>query len=216
MDKLCDMVNELLQSSNGLWLKLRNMEDAMSRFDPALMTAVNGEQHASSVDIDATHCEPETCMSNGSSRPVSVNSSGGALTPPKTSMDMREPFPRVSAFEELLHRSRLYQHAAGRHSETSLGDDGRSALAISIGSSMTLGEVSQISVYALPIYSNELSNPECYEFTRGLYMSQILGISAEKLQQKKQINAEPADTRTIHGGRRLQSWLNNFRRQPLE
>jgi hypothetical protein len=72
----------------------------------------------------------------------------------------------ASAFEEQLHRSRVYRHAQANHSESSLLDDGLSTLALSICSSLTLGEVSNISVFALPVFANELSNAAAYDFAR--------------------------------------------------
>jgi hypothetical protein len=88
-------------------------------------------------------------------------------SPGPTSQKSRpiEP-PHLSAFEEQLHRSRVYRHAQANHSESSLLDDGRSTLALSICSFLTLGEVSNISVFALPIFANELSNAAAYDFAR--------------------------------------------------
>lgn len=45
-------------------------------------------------------------------------------------------------------------------------DDGRSTLALSICSSLTLGEVFNISVFALPVFAVELSNASAYTFAR--------------------------------------------------
>jgi len=79
----------------------------------------------------------------------------------------------VSAFEEQLHRSRVYKHAQANHSESSLVDDGRSTLALSICSSLNLGEVSNISVFALPIFAAELSNASAYTFAQPMEAARI-------------------------------------------
>ena len=80
-------------------------------------------------------------------------------------------------FETQLYRTRVYRHAANRHSQSSISNDGRSTLAISLSSSLTLGEVSNISVYALPIYAYELSNANCY------YAAPILVSNSSKLSE---------------------------------
>jgi hypothetical protein len=162
MDRLCDMVSEVLQSNKRLALKLRKMENAMSRQDLGLMPAASDiEQATASVEDDPRHSpEPnESKVSNGSA----FASRGDAIPGGHTDLERRPS--KTSAFEELLHRSRVYRNAAARHSQPSLVDEVGSTLALSICSSLSLGDVSKISVYALPVYANELSNPECYKFT---------------------------------------------------
>lgn len=200
MDRLCDMVNELLQSNRGLWLKLRNVEDAMSKRGLGTETAVAGASDQASQS------------SKTSSISVSVDSGGATHSPSRVPVDDEEDLPKASAFEELLHRSRVYRHASSRHSETSLVDDGRSSLAMSICSSFTLGEVSRISVYALPVYADELSNAECYNFQSLLHAhphpsSQPPGIThrtPEATSSSKESRAEQWQN--------LRTTRNNFKR----
>ena len=166
MEKLCDMVNQLLQSNKALWLKLRNMEDTLSRKSTGPSAPSDNEMQSNSGADDAAQPDSESTEPDALSKAVS-NCSGGKVDTLSTKQaDLGSNHGKVSALEELLHGSRVYRHAAGQHSESSLVHHGRSSLAISIWSSMKLGEVSNVSVYALPVYANELSNPDCYEFER--------------------------------------------------
>jgi hypothetical protein len=72
-------------------------------------------------------------------------------TSPRDVTDLEGARLKNSSFEELLYRSRVYRNAVRRHSDSSLVGDRRSSLAVSIRSSISLGEVSMISLQALPL-----------------------------------------------------------------
>ena len=166
MDRLCDMVNEVVESNKLLFLRLRNLESTVSDRDPGPYSSeMNAHQTHSEAENKETNSQRYT-SAKASMRSVSIASGRSFHTPPRSSAELVYGYPSISAFEDQLYQSHVYRHAAGRHSQSSLIDDGRSTLAISICSSLTLGNVSKISVYALPIYASELSNASCYDFGR--------------------------------------------------
>lgn len=67
-------------------------------------------------------------------------------------------------FDQDLQASRVYNRAIGRQSMTSLTSTALYTTALSLFSNLSLSQVSNISFYALPVYSNDLSNSECYLF----------------------------------------------------
>lgn len=114
----------------------------------------------------------------------------------------------ISAFEEDLHRSHVYRHVARSHSQSSLFSDARSTLAFSICSSVTLGEVSNISVYALPVYAAEIFNAVDYTF--GVVIeTRIFDAPAARVSQAGQKSpAKP--TKRTKPRRSLRGWLKNL------
>ncbi|RKL36722.1 hypothetical protein BFJ72_g8271 [Fusarium proliferatum] len=67
-------------------------------------------------------------------------------------------------FDQDLQASRVYNRAIGRQSMTSLTSTALYTTALSLFSNLSLSQVSNISFYALPVYSNDLSNSDCYVF----------------------------------------------------
>ncbi|KAG9508256.1 hypothetical protein J7337_001820 [Fusarium musae] len=67
-------------------------------------------------------------------------------------------------FDQDLQASRVYNRAIGRQSMTSLTSTALYTTALSLFSNLSLSQVSNISFYALPVYSSDLSNSECYIF----------------------------------------------------
>ena len=159
MDSVCENVNKDLESNQDLSMRLRNMEDILNRSLPG-STSAGAEQEVESDALDLSRAS--VCSASTISDHMQDARERFAELPNDNVLNQ----PRMSAFEEQLHRSRVYHHAAGSHSESSLLDDGRSTLALSICSSLTLGDVSTVSVYALPVYAVEISNPECYRFAQ--------------------------------------------------
>ncbi|KAK3655202.1 GTPase activating protein (GAP) for Rho1p [Elasticomyces elasticus] len=169
MDRLCDTVNELLRTNQDLSLRLRNMEDlripresgveneahhdlASGEFQDEAPSQSGAIDEESNPDLDGradSEVMPE--------RPKSVHDHSSS-TGEGDHQDMK-----YSHFEEMLHRSRVYRHVSESDYSPSLISDARSTLALSICSSLTLGEVSNISVYAIAVYAIELSNATCYE-----------------------------------------------------
>jgi hypothetical protein len=163
MDRLCDQVDLLHSENKELSARLRNLEH-LSKPGFSRRTVASITKNSIRQDRDSLHSRSRT---SALSRSDSLGSkqSGIVSLPGSVASEMNhnEPYHR-SAFEEQLHRSRVYRHAHANHSESSLVDDGRSTLALSICSSLTLGEVSNISVFAIPIFAKELSNPSAYDF----------------------------------------------------
>lgn len=67
-------------------------------------------------------------------------------------------------FDQDLQASRVYNRAINRRSMTSLTSTALYTTALSLFSNLSLSQVSNISFYALPVYSNDLSNSDCYVF----------------------------------------------------
>ncbi|KAF5639683.1 camk camkl kin4 kinase [Fusarium sp. NRRL 52700] len=67
-------------------------------------------------------------------------------------------------FDQDLQASRVYNRAIARQSMTSLTSTALYTTALSLFSNLSLSQVSNISFYALPVYSNDLSNSDCYIF----------------------------------------------------
>lgn len=68
------------------------------------------------------------------------------------------------SFEEDLQSSRVYRKASYSHSQTSLTSSARFSTALSVFSGFTLAQVSSISVFALPVYPEDLHNSQWYTF----------------------------------------------------
>ena len=152
MVHLCNVVNEVLLSNKSLSSRLRSMEDVLSS-RMSTHTVPTTEVNASPFEEIDERSHGTQLWDHGD------DETNHQLTGPLIVIDWRKEFP---AFEKQLHCSRVYRHASNRHSQSSLFVDGCSTLAISLSSSLTLGEISTISVYALPIFARELSNAECY------------------------------------------------------
>lgn len=171
MDRLCDQVDLLLKENKELFARLRNLEHlsggASSRSSVASVTRASFGQSTSHTSAQSTTSRSSHVQPIDSNGPQTVL----ATVPVAPTGTKNEP-PRISAFEEQLHRSRVYRHAQANHSESSLVDDGRSTLALSICSSLTLGEVSNISVFALPVFAMDLSNASAYKFVRSSGITQ--------------------------------------------
>lgn len=164
MDRLCDSVSALLTENKELSARLRNLEYSSNRMSSRRSVAsITGSKVGTdyySIRNSSNRGELPVSGSRRSHSASSHSSRSGAS-------DATDDEPTwVSAYEEQLHRSRVYRHAQANNSDSSLMDDGRSTLALSICSSLTLGEVSNISVFALPIFATELSNASIYDFAR--------------------------------------------------
>ncbi|KAJ0107714.1 hypothetical protein J7T55_010321 [Diaporthe amygdali] len=68
------------------------------------------------------------------------------------------------SFDRDLETSRVYNNANKRDSMASTSSTALHATALSMFSKLSLSQLSNISFYALPIYSNDLSNSQCYIF----------------------------------------------------
>jgi hypothetical protein len=199
MEDLCDKISILLSSNRRLSMRLRNIEDAETGRHPPVATdkASNSAEEASIPDEASNQSgsfsaalDPATAE-----RRISHERVGGGR--------------HISAFEELLNKSRVYRRTGGNHSESSLIDDGRSTLALSISSSLTLGEVSRVAVYSLPVTSTEISNPECYQF--GIFSTSP---STAALEQSLHSTRKSPPTTPEGQKRKLSAWWSQFKRSP--
>lgn len=80
--------------------------------------------------------------------------------PPSKTMALRN-IPSIASslnipFNTVLHSSRVYHHAKRQTSINSMQTDIRTVAARSVFSQITIGEVSNISVYTLPLYATEV------------------------------------------------------------
>lgn len=188
MDRLCDLVNNVLRSNQDLSARLRNMEESQRGLfgsndssDAAVgagaladaTQAVN--MGAADPSAAVERIPPPSSPTMGSpiladdepqraNVATSADRADSALAAKGPDLDDDEGIDaRASTFEELLHRSRVYRHVVSDDSAFSVISEDRSTLALSICSSLTLGQVSNIALYAIPVYLNELSNPHCYK-----------------------------------------------------
>jgi len=105
-------------------------------------------------------------------------------------------------FDGDLEASRVYNRAIlNRHSMSSFTSTALYATAMSVFSKLSLSQVSNISFYALPVYSDDLSNSHFYVFgdegaiqrlaVKGSSSSTESGASAQSLKATKE---DPRDT----------------------
>ena len=130
------------------------------------------ETTAPITDVKSSSAQPAAsdnlaCIGQWSEveKPTNFLSSRSSRCAPRASMEVDQSHPRGRTFEDLLHRSRVYRHAAKRLSRFST--DETRTLALSFSSTLTLGEVSNVAFCALPVYANDISNSTCYTF--GMY-----------------------------------------------
>lgn len=138
MTHLCDLVQQVLASNQEMSLRLRNLDDKTT--DTATPTAAK-------VDDDASTTSSRTAT------PPLVNLPQGM---------QRNQFG--FAFEEDLLASRVYRKTLFSDSGESLVTSAARTTASSILSALSLTDVSNISVLAVPIYAHEISNSRRYTF----------------------------------------------------
>ncbi|KAK5722215.1 GTPase activating protein (GAP) for Rho1p [Elasticomyces elasticus] len=169
MDRLCDTVNELLRTNQDLSLRLRNMEELRNPSDSGVANDAQNNPASGEVKEEALTQsgaideESNTDLDDTSDAEVVLKRSESAHDHESSIGEGIHQDMKYSHFEEMLHRSRVYRHVSDSDYSPSLISDARSTLALSICSSLTLGEVSNISVYAIAVYAIELSNATCYE-----------------------------------------------------
>lgn len=164
MDRLCDSVSALLTENKELSARLRNLEYSSNRLSSRRSVASITGSKVGPDHYGIRHPSKRGDLPQSGSRRSHSTSSRSSRS---VASDATEDDPTwVSAYEEQLHRSRVYRHAHANNSDSSLLDDGRSTFALSICSSLTLGEVSNIFVFALPIFAIELSNASIDDFAR--------------------------------------------------
>ncbi|KAF5659789.1 STE STE20 PAKA kinase [Fusarium circinatum] len=96
-------------------------------------------------------------------------------------------------FDQDLQASRVYNRAIGRQSMTSLTSTALYTTALSLFSNLSLSQVSNISFYALPVYSNDLSNSDCYVFGEEGALGRFNSSQAPKSSPSQQKTQNRAD-----------------------
>jgi hypothetical protein len=138
MTLLCDSVEQLLASNQDLSRRLRGM-DAESINRTAFIGS--SENDASSTGLNQPAITPNEKMNIGTER----NQYG-------------------FAFEEDLLASRVYKRPLFSNSRESLLTSAARSTASSILSALSISDVSNISILAVPIYAHEISNSRRYTF----------------------------------------------------
>lgn len=138
MTHLCDLVQQVLASNQEMSLRLRNLDDKTSEI---------AKPTAKKVDADAS------TTSTRETNPVLVS------LPQRT---QRNQFG--FAFEEDLLASRVYRKPLYSDSRESLVTSAARTTASSILSALSLADISNISILAVPIYAHEITNSRRYDF----------------------------------------------------
>ena len=141
MARLCDRVEQVLASNEDMGRRLRDM------------------------DHNTIHRAASTVMS---SRDDASTTSSGTVTPPiHPPGNLPEVIERNQfgfAFEEDLFASRVYRKPLFSDSGESLVTSAARTTSSSVLSALSLTDVSNISILAIPIYSHEISNSNRYSF----------------------------------------------------
>ena len=141
MARLCDRVEQVLASNQDMGRRLRD------------------------IDHDTIHKAASTVMNP---RDDASTKSSGTVTPPiHPSGNLPEVIQRNQfgfAFEEDLFASRVYRKPLFSDSGESLITSAARTTSSSILSALSLTDVSNISILAIPIYSHEISNSNRYSF----------------------------------------------------
>jgi hypothetical protein len=177
MDRLCDQVDLLLSENRDLSARLRNLEHSSRGSGPRSSRPKFAKITSVIIRQDHDSSSTQSAVSTTSQR-SSTSSTKSQITfspEPTSSTVDHNGLSRKSAFEEQLHRSRVYRRAQSYLTDLTLAEDGLSTLALSICSSLTLGEVSNISIFALPVFADELSNASAYTFLRPKEAARIRG-----------------------------------------
>jgi hypothetical protein len=144
VDKLCDLVEQTLKQNVMLAERLSSFQTG-STVVPDSTQAIETEQLSDTGLVRANVDEP--------------------LPAEKASELVVEQGPRKFVFEELLLKSRVYRNMASDGSDTFsiLSSAGRTAT-WSMLSGLSLSQMSNIAILALPIYASDLENKERYDF----------------------------------------------------
>lgn len=141
MARLCDRVDQVLASNQDMGRRLRDM------------------------DHDTIHEAASTVMNSRDD--ASTNSSGTVTAPTHPPGDVPEVIQRNRfgfAFEEDLFASCVYRRPLFSNSGESLMTSAVRTTSSSILSALSLTDVSNITILAIPIYSHEISNSNRYSF----------------------------------------------------
>lgn len=140
VDRLCELVEEVLANNIDMAIRLRGIESrpGYNSVTSAKLKNVNGSEQSTIVS------EIE--------RPPK----------PQENINLGQKFR--SAFEEDLDKSKVYKRALYNSSQSSVISSAARSTATSVLSGLSLGDVSIIAVFALPLYSSDITNNKHYAF----------------------------------------------------
>ena len=141
MGRLCDRVEQVLASNQDMGRRLRDMDH--NTIHGAASTVMNSRDNAST-------------KSSGTVAPP--------IHPPGNLPEVIQRNRFGFAFEEDLFASRVYRRPLFSDSGESLITSAARTTSSSILSALSLTDISNISILAIPIYSHEISNSNRYSF----------------------------------------------------
>ena len=142
MTRLCDLVEQVLAKNQDMSRRLRNMDDKSTH--QATSTTSNVKDGASATSSRTVTPSPDA--------------------PEDTRIDFVQRNQFGFAFEEDLMASRVYRKPHFSDSGESLVTSAARTTASSILSALSLTDVSNISILAVPIYAHEITNSGRYVF----------------------------------------------------
>ncbi|KAI8650923.1 DH domain-containing protein [Fusarium keratoplasticum] len=151
-EQLSVNINALLERNHSLSRRLMNLEDALdvqtivSKRMSLLSVSGTGPQSSSSV-------ETQSNLTDASTQPTSQGSD----------LDLSK-----FDFEDDLESSRVYRRAQRDTMDFSFRSSVAPSNIWSIFSGLSLGDISIISVVALPVYQEDITNAENYDFGAGV------------------------------------------------
>ncbi|KAI7762942.1 hypothetical protein LZL87_013433 [Fusarium oxysporum] len=142
----CETMKEAQSSTR----RLCTLVEELLRSNQDLATRIRGLERENSIIAESRRDDVSTLRQTRGSKSVSfIDTQASAIK---------------FTFDQDLQASRVYNRAIGRQSMTSLTSTALYTTALSLFSNLSLSQVSNISFYALPVYSNDLSNSDCYVF----------------------------------------------------
>lgn len=151
--QLSENINTLLESNTGLSQRLMKLEDV---FDVQSIVA-RRQSLTGSISPQSNDHRNSTSDVQYSESSVASSLSRLSLTPDQSSIASSE-------FQSDLEASRVYRRAKRRTMDFSFRSSITGSNAWSVFSGLSLGDVSVMSVIALPVYAHDISNPQHYDF----------------------------------------------------
>ncbi|KAJ4192487.1 hypothetical protein NW767_010713 [Fusarium falciforme] len=157
-EQLSVNINALLESNHSLSRRLMNLEDALdvqtiiSKRMSLMSVSGTGPQSSSSV-------ETQSNLTDTSTQPTSQGSD----------LDLSK-----FDFEDDLESSRVYRRAQRDTMDFSFRSSIAPSNIWSVFSGLSLGDISIISVIALPVYQEDITNAENYDFGAGVQVPTVM------------------------------------------
>ncbi|KAI9713740.1 MAG: hypothetical protein M1812_006578 [Candelaria pacifica] len=141
MNRLCNLFEQFLQTNEDMSKRLRTLEAGPKAQENTIKSSVHDDEDDSEE--------------------------ASTITPVASSQENSQDVPRSAygfAFDEDLQNSKVYKRTLYSNSGESLVSSAARTTASSVLSGLSLADVSVVSVYALPVYANEISNRQFYTF----------------------------------------------------